>query len=251
MGDPKQNGAQAVYRALDVLAAFEGGQAALTAAEIADASGLTIPTAHRIIHALTERRFLFRDETRKTYSLGPSIQRLARLAASAHGSYELVVPLVAELRDTWGETVGLHVRSGDRRVCVHELESQHRVRVVSGVGHSYPLSSAAASKAILAHMREDDLAALARSLPVVGEMGAELETIRRRGYATSLGETIAGARAVAIPVLGADGFADAALNVTGPAERLDEARAEEIGRAMAARVAQLDTAMSRTRSDAS
>ena len=237
----RPSGAQAVYRALAVLDAFDEGRLALSAGDLASASGLTVPTAHRIIHALTDRGFLVRDEARKTYSLGPTILRLARVASSGRSAYELVLPLVSELRDTWKETVGLHVRSGDRRVCVHELESPHRVRVVSGVGQTYSLGSAAASKAILAFTPDDDLATLERSLPELTDpqFRAELADVRRRGYATSHGETIPGARAVAIPILGSDGYAEAALNVTGPAHRLDAQRADDIGAALLERVGQL------------
>lgn len=241
---PKTSGAQAVYRALAILDAFDDVRSRLSAGELADALGLTVPTVHRIIHALTDRGFLERDEAAKTYRIGPSILRLARVASAGASAYELILPLVGELRDTWEETVGLHVRAGDRRVCIHELESPHRVRVVSGVGQSYSLASAAASKAMLAFTSPEDLLVLARTLPEVQQpaLRAELEEIRDRGYAMSHGETIPGARAVAVPIIGPDGTAEAALNVTGPAHRLTEDLAETIGEALIARTRALRAA---------
>lgn len=233
----KAGGAQAVYRALGILDAFDDGRTALSAGDLAASLGLTVPTVHRLIHALTDRGFLARDEATKTYRIGPSILRLARVASAEAAPYELILPVVSELRDTWQETVGLHVRAGDRRVCIHELESPHRVRVVSGVGQTYSLATAAAGKAILAFTTEEDLATLARTLPEVQRpaLRAEFEEVRARGYAMSQGETIPGARAVAVPIIGPDGSADAAVNVTGPAHRLTEELAETIGAALVAR----------------
>jgi DNA-binding IclR family transcriptional regulator len=50
---------------------------------------------------------------------------------------------------------------------------------------------------------------------------SELEEIRERGFATSVGETVPGAAALAAPIMDSTGRAIAALNITGPADRLD------------------------------
>ena len=47
----------------------------------------------------------------------------------------------------------------------------------------------------------------------------ELAAIRKRGYATSVGERQSGAASVAAPVFDHDGRVAAVLSVSGPAER--------------------------------
>ncbi|TYB39708.1 IclR family transcriptional regulator [Micromonospora sp. AP08] len=226
-------GAQAVYRALAVLDAFSQSRPAMTIAEIAEATALTAPTAHRIALALVDRGFLTRDEVSRRFSVGPAVLRLAQLTDIGHSAFAYVGPLLETLRVETGETVGLHVRVGSQRVCVLELESPHRVRVVSGIGHTYPLTAAAASKAILAWLRPDQIESVLRE-PAPGldqaKLRADLRQARHDGYAISFGETIPGAHAVAAPLRDSSGEATAAVNVTGPADRLPESRLRDIGR---------------------
>lgn len=240
----QQTGAQSVYRALAVLEAFNHTRVSLSAADLAELSGLTVPTAHRIANALSDKGFLVRDDLSRTYGIGPTVLRLAQVATSGESAFAFVNPLIDHLRDSWQETVGLHMRVGDSRVCIREVESPHRVRVVSGVGQTYALSAAAASKAILAFMAEDELNKIAESVPQLleAEFQEVLTQIRERGYATSAGETIPGARAVAAPVLDADGHAIASVNVTGPSHRLTEEQGAEVGDDLVVRLRQLHDA---------
>lgn len=232
-GDSARSGAQAVYRALAVLDAFTAARPALTVAEIAEKTSLTVPTTHRIALALADKGFLTRDEATRRFSVGPAVLRLAQLADVGHSAFAHVVPLLEAVREETQETVGLHVRVGNRRVCVLELESPHRVRVVSGIGQTYPLTAAAASKAILAWLPPAHIeAVLGEAPPELDQtaLRAGLQQARRDGYAISFGETIPGAHAVASPVLDSSGQATACINVAGPADRLPKSRLRDIGR---------------------
>lgn len=245
---PKENnqqvGAQSVYRALAVLEAFDQTRVSLSAADLAALTELTVPTAHRIANALSDKGFLVRDDLSRTYGIGPAVLRLAQVATSGESAFAFVNPLIDHLRGSWQETVGLHMRVGDSRVCVREVESPHRVRVVSGVGQTYSLTAAAASKAILAFIAEDELSELAETVPQLQDKSFQevLSQIRDRGYATSAGETIPGARAVAAPVLDSRGNAIAAINVTGPSQRLTEEQVSELGEDLVARLRRLHEA---------
>ncbi|MEO8698230.1 MAG: helix-turn-helix domain-containing protein, partial [Acidimicrobiales bacterium] len=120
-------GAQIVHRALQILEAFSPQYPALTLAELSVAVGLTAPTAHRLLRALLEKGFVVQHPHTKCYSLGPSI---ARMAAFVQGRDDVIVvahPAMERLRELSGETVGFHWLVGDRRVCVHELVSDHRL----------------------------------------------------------------------------------------------------------------------------
>lgn len=240
----QQAGAQSVYRAMEVLDAFDQGRVAMSVGEIASHTGLTVPTAHRLVTALASEGFLSRDEVSRTFGIGPAILRLAQVALSGESTYAFVEPLLRSLRDECEETVGLHVRVGTRRVCIRELESPHRVRVVSGVGHTYALTAAAASKAILAFTHKGEIGGLEDADPTLTgtDFQATLEAIRTKGYAVSHGETIPGAHAVAAPVLDADGCALAAVNITGPADRLPPDRLESLGTELVVRLRSISQA---------
>ena len=52
------------------------------------------------------------------------------------------------------------------------------------------------------------------------EIEEQLEQVRRAGYAISDSTSVAGLRVLAAPILGADGFAIAALSVAAPSPRM-------------------------------
>src|SRR5690349_3591144 len=104
-GEGAVPGAQAVYRALAVLDAFSQSRPAMTIAEIAEATALTAPTAHRIALALMDRGFLTRDEVSRRFSVGPAVLRLAQLTDIGHSAFAYVGPLLETLRAETEETV--------------------------------------------------------------------------------------------------------------------------------------------------
>jgi DNA-binding IclR family transcriptional regulator len=225
-------GAQSVYRAVRILETFTAYRPTLTLAEIAQAVELTPPTTHRLLQALRAQDLVVFDDHRRQYSLGGGVMRIAgvildqKLLASVRIRLE-------ELRDAIGETVALHWRLKDSRVCLIELVSEQPVHMASGVGNAYPLIAGAAGKAILAFV---DPAEVDRLLERSGlgsadrdVLRAALSPIRAAGYARSHGETVPGGYAVAAPLLDSDGHAVAALNVTGPGARMAAADPDAIG----------------------
>ncbi|GAA1879977.1 IclR family transcriptional regulator [Pseudonocardia ailaonensis] len=209
-----------------MLSAFTAERTTMTATEIAAVIEVSVPTAHRIAKALEGNGYLARHGAGKAYGPGPQILRLARLMSETRVNGHQGA-LLAALRDRFDETVSLHIRVGDRRVCIAEEVSRQGIRVTSGVGETYPLTAGAAGKAILAQLPADEVhrivdlpASDAWGLPRT-ELLEEIELTRRRGWATSTGETVPGALAVAVPLpLSGDG-PPSALNLVGPRDRMD------------------------------
>ena len=222
-------GAQTVYRAISILETFKADHAVLTLAEICEAVQLTPPTAHRLLRALRSHDLISFDERARTYSLGTGVMRLASVLLNRDDVLSIVGPRLHRLRDFTGETVALHWRVDDHRVCLMENVSSHQIRMASGLGNAYPLVAGAAGKAILAYLPEDDVERTMETERRNGRtfsaavLKADLQEIRGRGYARSVGETVPSAAAVAAPILNSAGRAIGSLNVTGPADRLDDA----------------------------
>jgi DNA-binding IclR family transcriptional regulator len=225
------SGAQTLLRALDILECFTTDGGSLTLAQISRSVKLTTPTTHRLLRALTLRGMVV-DDGNRHYSLGPTVMRLAS-AIMDRGNDLITIgtPSLERLRAETGETVSLHIALGEKRVCVAELVSPEPIRMESGVGHVYPLYAGAAGKVLLA-WDEDPLARVPQDLSQVGpstivsrtELERELAAVRRRGYATSVGEVVAGATSLAVPVFGNNGTVTAAINVAGPTSRLSRAK---------------------------
>src|ERR1700748_3587969 len=73
-----RKGAQAIRRALAVLRILAAGrEAGLPLAEVVQATGLTRPTVHRIVHALIEEGIAERNGATGRYAIGDEVPELA------------------------------------------------------------------------------------------------------------------------------------------------------------------------------
>lgn len=226
-----ERGAQAIHRAMTVLEAFTNVRPALTLTEISDYAELTVPTAHRMVRALQSRGYVTHDPITGYYSLGSSVMRLAQVILRRGDRGEigaLAVPHLQRLRDVTGETAGIHTMVGLDRVCIAEFPSPQIVRMMSGVGHVYPLYAGASGKALLSGLSPERCEELLSKVTLnkvtrntitnVAKLRKEVAKARELGYATSISETTAAASAIAAPVFGPDGVV-AAINVAGPSSR--------------------------------
>jgi len=235
-GEPAEagtvRGSQAIERALGILLTFSMESPALHLRDICDRTGLTMSTAHRMLKALSKAGFVVQHPADGSYRLGPAVVSLSRVVLNGTSRSMLAaicLPYLEDIRNRTGETAGLHMPSADGRVCVAEAESRQMMRMATGVGTEFPWHAGAASKALLSGMTPEQRAqALARATwrqissgtPRDGErLREEIETAADQGYALSVGETVEGASAIAMPVRSADGQVVAAINVTGPSIR--------------------------------
>ncbi len=219
-------GSQAIVRAIGVLGAFSAQRSALTTTEIAGEIGVSVPTAHRIAKTLETHGYLTRDRDSKAFSLGPEVLRLAKLVTDNQPT-TVTSQTLAAIRDATGETVSLQIRVGDRRICIAEEVSRQPFRITSGVGQSYPLIAGAAGKAILSLLPDDEVERLINVPPPTDswplptrELLSSVRRTRDIGFATSEGETVRGAIALAVPLPWSGSEAPSALNVVGPRDRM-------------------------------
>jgi DNA-binding IclR family transcriptional regulator len=229
-------GWQSIGRAVSVLEAIGAHKRPVSMTEIADEVHLTMSTTHRIMRGLDARGFILRDPMTGEYSVGPSIMRLARSALQQAAEGDLVLaalPRMQRLRELTSETVAFHVINGNRRLCIVELPSHEPIRMASGVGATYSLGVGASGKALLAHLPEDSADRVIESseFQAASAIGTSrvavrraLAKVRRDGYATSFGETVPNASAIALPILDAHGLPRGAINITGPDNRWTKAK---------------------------
>jgi DNA-binding IclR family transcriptional regulator len=204
--EPAVVGTQSVFRALSILHAFSSRQPALTGPEVAAKFGYSVPTAYRLLRALEAEQFLVFDRVTHRYSPGPEILRLAGVMLHRDDVVAQNQACLVRLRALTGETVAIFWRLGNQRTCVQEMVSPHPVRIEAGVGVDYPLTRGAPGKALLLALDERSVREIlcdpdvAPPIDGVDGLLAELEVSRKRGYTTSVGETIDGAVSIAAPM---------------------------------------------------
>jgi DNA-binding IclR family transcriptional regulator len=209
----QSSGVGVVDKVVRVMDAIEDAPATL--AELVARSGLARPTAYRIAVALERHGYVERDAQGR-FQVGPRIPALAarvRPDPLEHAAAN-VLP---RLRDTTNESTQLYRRTGDVRRCVAAAERASGLRDTVPVGAELPMTAGSAAQVLLAWEPADDVAPYVERARFAA---AVLTTVRRRGWAASVGEREAGVASVSAPVFGPDGRVVAAVSVSGPIDRL-------------------------------
>jgi len=235
-------GAQSIRRALAVLRIVAAGQEhGVRLVDVANATGLNRPTAHRILRVLVEEGAAEQDAATRRYLIGREMS-LMGLARSARFPIRAVAePHLHDLSDTEGETSFLTIRNGDDSVCLARQPGSYPIKVLSiEVGARRPLGVGVSGLVLLAALPPPEVAAIAqrnaRRLQALrldlAEMAARVDAVRRQGYAFAPEGVVPGTRALAVPVRHPDGHTLAGLAVTAIRDRLPDTRIPELRAAM-------------------
>jgi DNA-binding IclR family transcriptional regulator len=221
----RESGVRSLVRAFELLEHLGDAGGEMTLSELTEASGLPMPTTYRLIRTLVEGGYVRQDASRR-YSLGPRLIRLGEAASRLLGARAR--PVLAELVKEVGETANMALLEGDEAVYVAQVPSQHSVRMFTEVGRRVKPHCTGVGKALLAQLppriageilvRTGLPAATSHTITDRSRLMAELEKIRRQGYALDDEEQELGVRCVAVPVAGAPALA--AISVSGPQGRL-------------------------------
>lgn len=220
----------ALARGMQMLEAFAGERQQLSLTEAAARAGLEKSTAFRFIHTLEQLGYLERDPETRLYR--PSL-KLLRFGFAALDSLEMVQvaqPFLKALSARCGETTNMSVRDGDEIVYVARIKTQRILNVGLEIGSRLPAWCTSMGKAQLMDLSPAELRALLGEGPFPGSgpnaaadlhaLLADLEGVRRRGYAVNDEELAAGVRSVAAPVRDRGGAIVAAINISVPGARV-------------------------------
>lgn len=233
-----KNRIQSFGKMMDILGSFTTVDRALSLAQVAQSAGLPRATAHRMLTALREIGFIQQEARSGLYSLGIRLFELGSLALANMDLMREAKPFMDRLSRLASETVHLGVFDGYNVIVVEREEPQDRVstRNLSGT-ESAPAYCTSVGKAVLAFQGAeviDRIAAAgmkpftANTLTTVEALKADLAAIRERGYSIDNSEHQIWVRCVAAPIRNAGGQVFAAVSVTGPADRVTEARTQQL-----------------------
>lgn len=214
-------------KVMAVLALFDDRTAALEPAAVARATGMSTPTAYRLMKAMAAHGLL--TPTGRGYGLGLGLLHLGQLAALRLDIVSVARPHMVALRDRCNETVELQVRAGHTRVPVHLEAGTRTVRAAAQVGVPLPLHKGASSRPLIAWLPDAEALELARasaqdSAEELDEQDllTRLASIRRRGYDVGFGERDTETAAGAAPVFDRVGSVVAILVVSGTRTRFKD-----------------------------
>jgi DNA-binding IclR family transcriptional regulator len=233
-------GAQLVGRVARVLRIVGSRPAGASTARVVRESGLTRPTAHRILSSLAAEGLLDVDSF-GNWVLGTELFLLGSAAAARFPFEELARPSLRRLAQESGESAFYSVLRGNETVCVLREEGSFPVRsFVLREGVRFPLGVASAGTAILAFLPEGQRENLLdRWDEHAGEFAAghteatvrrQLEETKLRGYSVNPGLVLEGSWGMGAAVFDGRGNAVGAVSLTGIEPRFRPERQPLLGR---------------------
>ncbi|MEJ7748172.1 MAG: IclR family transcriptional regulator [Candidatus Limnocylindrales bacterium] len=231
------NAVRSVDRAAALLLALgeSAGEAGVT--ELARRLGLHKSTASRLLATLQKRGLVEQDDETGKYRLGLAVIRLAERAERTLDLGGIATPELERLARLTHETTGIGVIDGDSVRTVAQVDGPNLIAVGDWTGRATPLHCVASGKMLLSSLAERDVLRIVRrglvsyterTLTELEPLLEELARIRRRGYATAIGEYELGLNAVSAPIHDARGTMVAAVDIWGPAFRLSPGRLPEL-----------------------
>lgn len=217
---------RSVNRAMDILSYVAEKDCSSSLAEISRDLGLSMSTTHRLLACLQAGGIVERDAGNH-YRLGPSVFKWARSPSYQGTVAALALPFLYELRDLTRETTSFHLLVSRHVVCVEKVDSHNPHRVMPRIGETLPLGIGAVSKVVLTYLAENQRTFILRLCADHGvrhmdpeALEQELNAIRRRGFALSLGEVLADVASASAPIFNSRGRIMGAIAVSGPMPRL-------------------------------
>ncbi len=136
-------------RILSVLGAFNADRPSLSLSEIAEATGLPVSTAHRLVANLVAWGALERDERRR-YVIGLRLWEIGVLSPRAYRHRSRILPFLEELFVATREHVVLTALHDGEGVMVEQLLGRRGARLAAGLGERLPLHASSPGHVFLA-----------------------------------------------------------------------------------------------------
>ncbi|HEY5033219.1 MAG TPA: IclR family transcriptional regulator [Actinomycetes bacterium] len=232
-------GLSSVRNAARLLKVFRSREPEIGVSELARRLGLGKSTVHRLLTTLVGEGLIERDTRTGGYRLGLVVFELGEAVRVHLDLHAAAGPVLASLREQTGESSQVGVLDGHEVVYVDRLESSQSLRLFTETGRRVPVHCTSSGKVLLAYLSEVDLGAVLATAPLTrltdqtitdpGELGAELDRVRARGWAEAVNERELGVASVAAPVRNAAGHVIAAISIGAPTVRLGRLQRREMG----------------------
>ncbi|NYT59113.1 IclR family transcriptional regulator [Alcaligenaceae bacterium] len=197
---------------------------------LVDELGLPKPTLHRMLQQLEGAGMIQRDGDGRQYSTGQRLRRMAEnllLNDTVHGARHAVL---RQLVEEVGESCNITTCSGNEVLYLDRVETLAPLRFYLHPGSRVPVHCSASGKLFLAQMTSSQRrrllaqATLAqytdKTLTTIDQVEAEIERVRRDGYAFDDEEFLPGLFCVAVLVPSAEGKSNMAVAMQAPIMRM-------------------------------
>ncbi|XVQ07408.1 IclR family transcriptional regulator domain-containing protein [Spirillospora sp. CA-255316] len=220
--DEERDLIRALARGLDMILAFSHHRSRMTLTEAAEATGLSRPTARRILLTLQDRGYVRTDG--KTFALTPRVLALGYAYLSSLDLTEIAQPFMERVVETTGEGCSMATLDDTDVVYVTRVPTHRITSITLATGTRLPAHATSLGHVLLAdltateldrYLSRADLRPLtARTIRTADELRERLALARNQGWAMVDQELEDGLRSIAAPVRDANGRVIAAMGLS-------------------------------------
>lgn len=200
--------------------------------DVASELNMTKSNAYRLLRTLEAAGFVRQNPDTKDFAASTKLWELGTLVMSRLDLRERASDALRQLAETSRETVHLAILDGAEVVYIDKIDSPEPVASYTRLGGRAPAYCVATGKALLSALPEIELASLLPSLKQYSPstiterdvLYADLAATRARGFAINRGEWRDAVWGLASPIRNMAGTAVAAVGVSGPQYRLEDAQ---------------------------
>ena len=221
----RKMGAFSSLMALQVLNALSHAASPASITELAEVTGLSASTIHRILQELVETGYARKNEERR-YALGFEAMAFGMRMKTSDFLVKAAQDEMRRLNDLSRETVHLISLDNYQGIYIAKLDAQNQVGLRSQIGWNLPLYCTGGGKAILANQTNEWIQTYLMNEPrkrftdytytEAAALTRELDRIREQGYALDNREHHTDIICVAAPVFTAEGKALCSISVSAP-----------------------------------
>jgi IclR family transcriptional regulator, acetate operon repressor len=227
-----EDGSQSIDRAARILVRLIESEDAVSLSGLMEETRLPKTTTARLLRAL-ERNGLAQRRRGGGFRPGPVLVEYARRDSAVGDLATLALPFLERLGATTGETANIAIPTPAGVARLAQVDSNHPLGAGNWVGRRIPIHASSMGKVFMAFgAAQPPFGRLARlgpqTITSLETLFAELERVRRDGYATTWEELDEGLCSAAAPVYGARGSVIAAISVSAPTVRTSRERLMQV-----------------------
>jgi DNA-binding IclR family transcriptional regulator len=222
---------------LELLTYFTRANPSWGVRELAKEMNMSHSIVYRILSTFEGHGFLVQNQETKKYELGIKLWEYGAIIRDNLRISDLIYPIMQKLAEKTEESIFLTWLDGLEGICVEIAESSHKIKYALSVGTRTPLYAGASNKVIMAYLlKEVQETIIAKGLkPKTGktiiqpdQIAADLEKIKKEGWAYSVGEYSDSVFGIALPIFTNRRQIIASLSVGGPEYRMPEEKVAEV-----------------------
>lgn len=198
-------------RGLQIVDVLTSAQNSLTLSEVAAIAGLDASTALRLLHSLSERGYVVREESNKRYMAGPRALSPLSLFHPLTLFRQEAEQVLRTLQKNTGETCALVLFLGTERLVVDFIRGKQPLSPYYDTWLQSPLHGSASGKLLLAWLPDDEREQLLGGGPYTAHTPRtvtdpvvfrnQLDQVLSQGHAVARDDAHQGLVAIAVPMM--------------------------------------------------